>query len=342
VNRLVHLVLALLPLLGAAPAATFYGVADPVMAEYDGFWTSASGAKGRVIAQIRPLENNRYDGFVLFMRARTPVGAFTLQPALLENSVLSFTGAAARKESGGDLLARSEAKCELRDGKLTGTFSGELGKGTFEAGKAERHSPSLGSKAPKNAIVILNANSPSVAAPNKWTITADGAMRIGDGNFTTQQQLSSFQLHLEFRTPYMPAFKGQERGNSGIYLQGKYEVQVLDSFGLYPLEDNDCGGIYRVRAPAGNACLPPMAWQTFDITYVQPSPGANQGGAPMITVVQNGVTVIDHVKIPSNLVAPGTGGGDSSGGFLMLQNHGNAVEFRNIWAKPIFATGKKR
>jgi hypothetical protein len=136
----------------------------------------------------------------------------------------------------------------------------------------------------------------------------------------------------------MPVEQGQARGNSGVYLQGKYEVQVLDSFGIYPLKDNDCGGIYRVQAPSVNACLPPMQWQTFDITYVD----GTDDRFPRITIEHNGIKIIDRADVPPALVEKGTGGGENKSGFLMLQNHGNPVEFRNIWALPFYSAERAR
>jgi hypothetical protein len=139
---------------------------------------------------------------------------------------------------------------------------------------------------------------------------------------------------LEFRTPYMPEALGQARGNSGVYLQNKYEVQILDSFGLFPLQSNDCGAIYSVVAPAINACLPPLQWQTYDITYVE----GNASRQPSITVELNGVKILDRVR-PGNSTAPKT---ETHNGFLKLQDHGNPVEFRNIWAEPFFSTLRMR
>lgn len=307
------------------------------MAEYEGFWTSSTGAKGRMTAQVRPLSNNQYDGFILLNRAKSPVTALKLEPAAAENNSLKFTGASAR-EAGGDLLAQNQATCELREGKLTGKFTGELGEGTFEATKSLRKSPTLGAPAPKHAIVLFDGKNASGWKEFAWPITDNGAFQVGKGNILAKDKLAHFRLHVEFRTPYMPSATGQARGNSGVYLQGKYEVQVLDSFGLFPLQDNDCGGIYRVQAPLLNACLPPMEWQTYDITYVD----GNDGNPPRITVSLNGITVVERANVPAALAAQGTGGGSPDNGFLMLQDHSNPVQFRNIWAEPFFSAEKRR
>lgn len=307
-------------------AAGFYGVSDSTMGEYEGFWTAANGAKGRITAQVRPLSNNRYDGFLLLFRGRNLVAGLNLQPAELQGAQIAFSTTSAPAQEGGDLLAKTEAACTLKNGKLSGTFKGDLGEGTFEAEKKERKSPTLGAKPPSRAIVLFDGK-PGDAWENVTWPVQDGVMQVGKGNIKTKEKLASFKLHLEFRTPYMPAALGQERGNSGVYLQGKYEVQVLDSFGLYPLQDNDCGGIYKTKAPHLNACLPPMEWQTYDITY------HHEG--PSITVVHNGSTVVDNVKVPAGLVEKGSGGGESKSGFLLLQDHNNPVQFRNIWAEPL-------
>ncbi len=94
-------------------------------------------------------------------------------------------------------------------------------------------------------------------------MTDDGLLIAGA---TSKQKFGDCQLHVEFLLPFMPASRGQARGNSGCYLQGRYEVQMLDSFGLAG-EDNECGGIYGIRAPDTNMCFPPLSWQTYDIDY---------------------------------------------------------------------------
>ena len=177
----------------------------------------------------------------------------------------------------------------------------------------------------------INANDPD-SDRVKWPIV-DGAMEIkaGSGNVVTKGKFKDFRLHIEFRTPFMPEARGQGRGNSGVYLQGRYEIQVLDSYGLEGL-DNECGGIYKVGAPMVNMCLPPTQWQTYDITFQAPrfDASGNKTEDAIVTVVHNGVTIHDRRKLP----APTGGAMDnniSEPGGIYLQDHGNPVQFRNIW-----------
>ena len=125
----------------------------------------------------------------------------------------------------------------------------------------------------------------------------------------------------------MPAGR---RGNSGIYLQDRYEVQILDSFGLAG-NDNECGAIYRYQAPSINICLPPLAWQTYDIIYRNPrfGPSGEKLSNALVTVWQNGFPVQSRVEVTDP-----TGHGKPEGPTrlpIVLQNHGNPVRFRNIW-----------
>ena len=317
-------------------AAENPSVSDPFMAEYEGFWSASNGTKGRMTAQVRPLGNDNYDGFILLKRAKAPITAFKLRTSTHENGMLRFEGVTA-KEAGGDLLAQNQVTAQIKDGKLTGKFSGELGEGAFEAPRSKRKSRTLGARPPRHSIVLFDGETASGWKDLTWPIK-NGALEVGTDNLQAKDHLSNFRLHIEFCTPFMPEASGQDRGNSGVYLQGKYELQVLDSFGIYPLKDNDCGGIYRVKAPGVNACLPPGQWQTYDITYLE----GNGSARPRITVALNGVVLMERAEIPAALVEKGTGGGTSAAGFLMLQNHGNPVQFRNIWAQPIYSSQKLR
>ena len=166
-----------------------------------------------------------------------------------------------------------------------------------------------------------------------WRLVEGKAMEVGRkaGNTVSKRTFRDHKIHLEFRTPFMPKARGQGRGNSGVYVQGRYEVQVLDSYGLEG-RNNECGGIYKVAAPRVNMCAPPLQWQTYDITFRAPrfAPDGAKIEPPRITVLHNGVLIHDGLKVPT------PGGADArsalaKAGPLLLQDHGNPVRYRNVW-----------
>lgn len=171
--------------------------------------------------------------------------------------------------------------------------------------------------------------------PN-WKVE-DGIATVGNRDIISKYQFRDAHIHVEFRIPDMPDCVGQAKGNSGVYVHGCYEVQVLDSYGLDPVYNNDCSGIYSIYAPLCNACLPPLEWQTYDIIFR--APRFNQYGEikedPRMTLIQNGIVVHNNIVLPS--VTPGGVTGDKrvEYGPLMLQDHGNPVSFRNVWVMPL-------
>lgn len=192
--------------------------------------------------------------------------------------------------------------------------------------KANRESSTLGAKPPEGAVVLFDGKSADAFQGGK--LTADGLLMQG---VTSKEKFGSCQLHLEFRTPYMPKATGQGRGNSGCYLQGRYEVQVLDSFGLAG-KQNECGGIYSIKDPDQNMCYPPLTWQTYDIDYTEAKFDAQgkKTAKAMITVKHNGVVIHENVPLDHGTTAAPVKEGAEPGP-LYLQDHGNPVRYRNIW-----------
>jgi hypothetical protein len=196
--------------------------------------------------------------------------------------------------------------------------------------RVTRESPTVGKKPPEGAIVLFDGSKESLANWINGRITEDGLLMEGTDS---KQKFGDHSVHFEFRLAYQPEARGQGRSNSGFYAQGRYEVQILDSFGLAG-KHNECGGIYSVKDPDVNMCFPPLQWQTYDIDYTAARYDADGKltSNPRITVRHNGVVVHNNVELPgerSTTAAP-TGPGPGPGG-IHLQNHGNPLRYRNIW-----------
>jgi len=221
-----------------------------------------------------------------------------------------------------------DGRGDLKDGTIT-IFDAEGNQvGTLD--KVHRKSPTLGQVAPEGAIVLFDSKQADKTAKNfeNGRVTEDGLLMEG---VTSKRKFKDGHLHLEFQLPFMPQARGQGRSNSGCYVLGRYEVQILDSFGLEG-KDNECGGIYKAGAPSVNMCFPPLAWQTYDIDFTSAKydKDGNKTSKARITVKHNGVTVHDDREIDGPTPG-GTNKDESTAGPLFLQNHSNPVRFRNIW-----------
>jgi hypothetical protein len=191
---------------------------------------------------------------------------------------------------------------------------------------------------PKDAVILFDGKNLDgwVKRDGKskptWKVLEAGIMQVQGGDIMTREKFDgAFKLHVEFRVPYMPQAKGQGRGNSGVYLQGRYEVQVLDSYGLES-KNNDCGAIYEVAAPLVNACKAPTIWQSYDIEFHSPRCENGKKAAPArVTVYQNGIKIHDNVEIPVDHTRAGMETDPCTPGPILLQDHGNPVQYRNIW-----------
>jgi len=227
----------------------------------------------------------------------------------VEDGVVTFTG------DGGT--------AKIKDGKLVVLDPSGAELGVLD--KVERKSPTLGAKPPAGAKVLFDGSNTDAWAGGK--IVEENLLLAGT---RSKDEFQDFTLHLEFRTPFVPKASGQARGNSGLYLQNRYECQILDSFGLEG-ENNECGGFYQIKEPAVNMCLPPLAWQTYDVDFTAARfEGEAKVKNARVTIKHNGVTIFDDFELP-NLTPGGSPKEFPGKGPFQLQAHGNPVTYRNIW-----------
>ncbi|HET9177539.1 MAG TPA: DUF1080 domain-containing protein [Terriglobia bacterium] len=198
---------------------------------------------------------------------------------------------------------------------------------------------------PSDAIILFDGKDLSKwqsakGGPAQWTVeNGYFEVALGKGDIETEDKFGPIQLHLEWSEPNPPHGESQSRGNSGVYLQGQYEIQVLDSYNNITYADGQTGAVYGQHPPLANACRPPGEWQTYDIAF---TPAIFQGGEvampAYVTVFQNGVLVQDHTEIwgsTGHRIFPHYKPDVGSTGPLILQDHHNPVRYRNIWIREI-------
>lgn len=260
------------------------------------------------------------------------------------------------------LYARSPVVLDIvgkaADGALKfddGFFWGEIKGDTFVGGKRDDDGsafrlepftlspPSMGAKPPRKAIVLFDGSGfeewRRFPRGVSWDILEGDILQANPklGSIETGRRFRDCKLHLEFRLPFLPEERGQSRGNSGVFMQDYYEVQILDSYGL-PGYWNECGAIYQISAPYVNMCLPPLQWQTYDIEFhaAKFDRKGNLEENARMTVVHNGTIVQKDQDIPHGTSFDGKKPPVSPierPEPIHLQAHNNCVQFRNIWVE---------
>ena len=290
---------------------------NPIMGEFAGTFTPAGGQAIKAEAKVIADQNNTYRVVVLYPAADAKATRVNLPGAGKDDTVT------------------------IQSGDWSGTVTKDALKLTAKGGAAaemkrvERKSPTLGQKPPAGALVLLpyEEGKPTNLdqwVKNEWTCQPDGSIATRGADIRTIKDFGSFKLHVEFRVPFMPASRDQGRGNSGVFLHGRHDFHILDSFGL-PLTPVDCAAIFGFKAPDADAALPPGVWQTYDIDFKAPEIDAagKQTKGMVVTVIFNGVKVQDAVEVKH--VSGGNWGEPAKTGPVRLQFHYNAVRFRNIW-----------
>ena len=205
--------------------------------------------------------------------------------------------------------------------------------------------PAENNAPPSDAIVLFDGknlkewSSMGNNAAAEWNV-ADNSMTVvkGKGNIKTKREFGDIQLHLEWRTPSVIESKGQGRGNSGVFFQERYEVQVLDNYENKTYSNGQAGSIYKQSIPLVNACKKPGEWQTYDIIFTAPKFNKDniKVSSAFLTVIHNGVLVQNHVEVKGSTEYIGQPKNMAHGkASIMLQDHSNPVSYRNIWVREL-------
>lgn len=203
--------------------------------------------------------------------------------------------------------------------------------------------PGTNNSAPSDGIVLFDGSNLDAwtavdGAPPQWKISGDHMIVQKGGGIKTKEQFGDCQLHIEWSAPTVIEGQGQGRGNSGVFFQERYEVQVLDSYNNRTYSNGQAGSVYKQSLPLVNAMRKPGDWNVYDIIYTAPRFNADgMRTAPgRVTVIHNGVLVQNNVEIKGTTEYIGlpknVAHGDDS---IMLQDHGNPVRYRNIWVRKL-------
>jgi len=277
-----------------------------------------------------------YVGEVITQSGNSPIGVQVIALGKGKLKVVGYPGGLPGE--GWDRSPRKSSEGEIKDGAAefkSDEYSSAIKNGKFtisvagvkiaDLKKIDRESQTMGEAAPDGAVVLFDGSTAENFENGK--MTEDGLLLPG---CTSKEKFGSGKLHLEFRVPFKPDARDQARGNSGVFVQGRYEVQILDSFGLEEA-DNGCGALYSLKAPDQNMSFPPGTWQTYDIDFTAADyQDGKKVKDPMVTVKQNNVAVDRKTPLPQ--ASPGSPVAvGAEPGPIHLQDHGNPVRFRNIW-----------
>jgi hypothetical protein len=284
-----------------------------LLGEFVGSIQVADGKFETMGLQLRPIGDGRFDG--LHFRGGLPGQEGYRAETIKLIGIRS-----------GNLLVLSGGPWAIfADGQQC-TLVGKDGNRLGQLERVHRGSPTMGAKPPEGAMVLFDGTSTDQFV--KAEMTPEGWLKAGAN---LNPMLQDFDMHVEFRIPYMPNSQGQSRGNSGCYLQSRYEVQVLDSFAELPTF-NGCSSLYRTKSADVNMSYPPLNWQTYDIRFTAPRWAAD--GSKLrnarITVWHNGVLTQNDVEVANK-----TGAGLEETPTLTptkFQDHSDPVVYRNIWA----------
>lgn len=328
---------------------------DTIQGNWLGVWTGKEeGSGGKTVAQIYGLGNGEYQAvLVAYDSGEQDSGTFTF-------SIRGTTVAAGKVQFLQNInlgpLGMFQFEALIEGEKLTGKYSnGAQFEGGLKLARQVKKIDAVGLPAPAGAVVLFDGSSldkwiGAEAVSPAWVLREARIVAPVDslpgtkptGHLASRDTFTDAQIHLEFRLPYEPEARKENRAAGGVWIAGRYEIQLADSFGFPRERDNlgefddvkALGAIYGAKAPKEQPGLPPGEWQALDITFAS-AKGSNPAD---ITVVLNGTTIHDHVKIDAPTEGAPIRDADSAAG-LILERTGHPLEFRNIWYVPL-ASGK--
>lgn len=320
-------------------AALADGGIPPFMGDWEGGWVDAPKKDGNaknnpgLVARVIGLGNDRYE--IQMMEEFDKRAAFIVKTeASWKNGKLSFN--------------TDGFVGEITNTTFSGKKQSEDFSTAFALKRIHRSSPTAGLKPPRDAVVLFDGSNLDAWRHGEgesvtWLVK-DGYFEIlpkkenndKGGAIFTRQSFGDCKVHLEFKLPYEPEGRGQHRGNSGFFVPGGYEVQILDSYGLGGMW-NECGSLYKQSPPRVNMCWAPGVWQTFDVEFkrLRFDAEGNKVDDAIITVWHNGTLVQHEVALKGTTSNNQVGRKQAESGKegpLQLQDHSHKIQFRNVWA----------